>query len=56
MITQLCFTGRVQALRGIDKLIEPTKIIDLRLIRDVTNTIARQAKRGAEMIAEIYRS
>lgn len=46
----------MQKILGINELIEHTNIIDLGLIRDDANSMARQARRGAEIIAKIYKS
>lgn len=55
LITQLCLAIGVQELLDINKMIESTNTTDLGLIRDTTNLLSRQARRGADMLAEIYR-
>lgn len=40
---------------GIHQFEEPKNITDLGVIRDATNPMARQARRGPEMIVEIYK-
>lgn len=41
IMMQLCFSVRVQEIVRVNDLLEPKKIIDLRLIQDIVNPMAR---------------
>lgn len=42
-------------LPRINKFIEPINIIELGLIQDITSPMARQARIGSDVIAEIFK-
>ncbi|KAF3623267.1 putative pentatricopeptide repeat-containing protein-like [Capsicum annuum] len=56
MITQLCLAAGVRELLGIDDMIEAMNTTDLGMTRDATNSLAKQAKQGFNILTEIYRS
>lgn len=47
--------GAVQELLGVNEIIESTNTLNLGLIRDTTNLMARQARQQANMLEEIFR-
>lgn len=53
MITQIFFDTGVQELLGIDQFDEPKNCMDLGLIKDAANPMAREARWGAEMLDEM---
>lgn len=55
LITQLCLAVGIQELPSIDELIEATKTINLGLIKDSGNLLDKEARRGADMLNEMYR-
>lgn len=55
MIMQLYLKVRVWELSSINEMLEDTNIIDLGLIRNATNPLARHVRKGAKMLAEIFR-
>lgn len=55
MITHICLVTGVQQIPGVDELLEPIHTIDLGLNRDVANPMDRQARKRADMLANILR-
>lgn len=50
MIMQLCLATGVQELPSIDEMIKAINTIDLGLIRDTTNLLARKASQGVDCL------
>lgn len=55
IITQLCLAAAVQDLPSINELIEATSITNLELIRDAGYPLARQERRTADMVKDMFR-
>lgn len=55
LITQLCLAAGVQELPDINKMIEPSKTLDLGLIRDTTNPLAKQVRRATDIVANMFK-
>lgn len=55
IITLMCIVVGVQELLGIDELVEATNTMDIGLIRDAANSLARKAKRGVDMLDKMFR-
>lgn len=55
MVIEICLAAGVQELLGIKEIIESANTINLRLIRGTDRPLARQARKGADMLTEMYR-
>lgn len=56
LLMHICLDAKVPELHDVDQFNIPESTTDFRLVRYVVNPKARKARRGAELLVEIYRS
>lgn len=54
MITQMIFAVGVQELPNVDKMFEDINTTNLGLITNAANLLARKARKGVDMLKNMY--